>query len=642
TGGTRSLGYDDADQLTSVSYASGGAVRSFGYDNLGRTTADTLSGPGGTLRAATYSYDNNDNRLTETLSPAGLAGSGSQSYGYDRADRLTSWTSPANVTTSYGWDGAGNRTAVNGTAASFDERNRLTSDGTATYTYTARGTRATRTAGGTTATTTFDGFDRLVSDSTSGTTTYGYDGLDRLAVRNSTTLGYAGVEKEPVADGTSTYARDPDGDLIGLGTPGGAWVPLADTHGDVVAAFTTNGAGLTDQKAFDPFGVPTTAGSANVRVGFQGSWTDPTTAKVSAEARWYTPGTGGFVSRDSVGLALTSGISANRYVYGNANPLAYNDPSGHFAPGSDPEDAIAGVLLGGAAVAAGTGVGAPVALGLALFGSLFLLSGDSAPKSAPKPPPVEPRPHWVDYDDSDDEWPVVSPATSPVRDPVIEPALKPRSTAGGRVVQVRPRTLRTPTPLPKPRIPPMPLPQLKQHAPAGPVWSGRRILRRRMVGRRRGSRWSLKSVGRVSVRTRCRRGMGRLGRVRMVTVSCGRFRRRWRFSACRTSLDLIRLRVVRAARPVVVSLPPRRPSPTHPPTPTKMTLVNTRPISYMMLHQPPMERLDLMRTEILSAVRATLVARFRNMQILLVGRRIRASFRVSHPTRNVQWSAIGW
>ncbi|WP_416211515.1 hypothetical protein [Frankia sp. Cas3] len=40
-------------------------------------------------------------------------------------------------------------------------------------------------------------------------------------------------------------------------------------------------------------------------------------------------GTGGFVSRDSVGLPLTSGISANRYVYGNANPLAYNDPSGH-------------------------------------------------------------------------------------------------------------------------------------------------------------------------------------------------------------------------------------------------------------------------------------------------------------------------
>ncbi|WP_322760799.1 RHS repeat-associated core domain-containing protein [Frankia sp. Cr2] len=130
-------------------------------------------------------------------------------------------------------------------------------------------------------------------------------------------------------------------------------MPLADTHGDVVAAFTVNGAGLTDQKVFDPFGVPTTAGSANVRVGFQGSWTDPTTAKVSAEARWYTPGTGGFVSRDSAGLPLTSGISANRYVYGNANPLAFNDPSGHSflrVVGRFEHSVVNGVKAGGRAV----------------------------------------------------------------------------------------------------------------------------------------------------------------------------------------------------------------------------------------------------------------------------------------------------
>ncbi len=85
---------------------------------------------------------------------------------------------------------------------------------------------------------------------------------------------------------------------------------------------------------------------------------------------------------------------------------------------------------------------------------------------------------------------------------------------GGRVYHRLPQ----PKLKPKPRIPPMPLPQLKQHAPAGPVWSGRRILRRRMVGRWRGSRWSLKSVRRGSVRIRCRRGMGRPGRARMVAV----------------------------------------------------------------------------------------------------------------------------
>ncbi|WP_322780540.1 RHS repeat-associated core domain-containing protein [Frankia sp. Cas4] len=445
-----------------------------------------------------------------------------------------------------------------------------------------------------------------MSDSTSGTTTYGYDGLDRLAVRNSTTLGYAGVEKEPVADGTSTYARDPDGDLIGLGTPGGAWAPLADPHGDVVAAFTTNGAGLTDQKVFDPFGVPTTAGSANVRVGFQGSWTDPTTAKVSAEARWYTPGTGGFVSRDSVGLPLTSGISANRYVYGNANPLASNDPSGHFSPGdffregvrdlkvgargvgavatvveeaAVPVVEVAGEVVAGAAVVASVPGWVPIVGAVVVGGALGVAAGyvydrygNSQARTSPATTDVP-----LDYSWFPGLVPAeFSPATQNDRAIDVKPTVKPRFTSGGRVVQVHPRTQLKPIPLPKPRIPPMPLPQLKQHAPAGPVWSGRRILRRRMVGRRRGSRWSLRSVRRGFVRIRCRRGMGRLGRVRTVAARWWGVRRRWRLPARRTSPGLIRPRVARAAHPVAVSLPPRRPSPTHPPTPTTMAETTTR------------------------------------------------------------------
>ncbi len=115
----------------------------------------------------------------------------------------------------------------------------------------------------------------------------------------------------------STYARDPFGVLIGLGTSAGAWAPLTDGHGDVVAGFPVNGLGLSDQKVFDPFGVPTTAGSANVRLGFQGSWTDPATAKVSAQARWYTPSTGGFVSRTVLicrlpGRRVSTGIEPPR------------------------------------------------------------------------------------------------------------------------------------------------------------------------------------------------------------------------------------------------------------------------------------------------------------------------------------------
>ncbi|WP_054567210.1 DNRLRE domain-containing protein, partial [Frankia sp. R43] len=188
TGGSRTLAYDQARQLTSVTY-SAGATRTFGYDDLGRTTSDTLTGTGGTLRTQTYTYDANDNPTATTIGPVGVAAAGTQTYAYDRADRLTSWTNPASVTTTYGWDAAGNRTSVNGTAATYDQRNRLLTDGTATYAYTARGTLATRVESSTTTTTTFDAFDKLISDTAAGTTTsYGYDGLGRLAVRNGTRL----------------------------------------------------------------------------------------------------------------------------------------------------------------------------------------------------------------------------------------------------------------------------------------------------------------------------------------------------------------------------------------------------------------------------------------------------------------------
>ncbi|MBL7496454.1 DNRLRE domain-containing protein [Frankia sp. CNm7] len=330
TGGTRTLGYDDAGQITSVTYS--GATRTFGYDDLGRTISDTLTGPGGTvLRGQSYTYDNNDNRLSTTLGPLGVAGAGTQTYTYDWADRLTSWTDQANVTTTYGWDAAGNRTSENAAVSTFDQRNRLLSDGTSTYTYTARGTLATTTEGSTVTTTSFDAFGRLLGDNEGGTLqTYTYDGLDRLATRDSAPFTYAGLEKEPATDWNSAFSRDPDGDLVAIGTSSGNWATVTDTHGDLVAAFTTAGV-LTDSRSYTPFGEPVVAGNPNLHIGYQGSWTDPDTDKVNAQARWYTPDTGTFISRDPANLPITGTAASNRYTYAAANPLAYNDPTGFWS-----------------------------------------------------------------------------------------------------------------------------------------------------------------------------------------------------------------------------------------------------------------------------------------------------------------------
>ncbi|WP_051467498.1 DNRLRE domain-containing protein [Pseudofrankia saprophytica] len=333
TSGTRVYDYDDAGQLTSVDYHGGtGAIRTFDYDQLGRITSDTLTGPSGTLRTQSYGYDDNDNLTSTTISGPGVAGAGTQSYGYDWANRLTSWTNQASATTAYGWDGAGNRISAGGTSATYDARNRLVSNGSTTYAYTARGTLTTKTAGANVTTTVFDAFDRLVSHTVGTTTTsYTYDGLDRIATRThggAYNFLYNGVEKEPSTDGTSAFARGPDGALIGAGTGSGDWVTLENAHGDVAAAFTTDGASVTESRSYDPFGTPQGPVSTDLQVGFQGNWTDPDTHLVAAQARWYDPTTATFLSRDTFPLPWTGTAADNRYTYAAANPLTNSDPTG--------------------------------------------------------------------------------------------------------------------------------------------------------------------------------------------------------------------------------------------------------------------------------------------------------------------------
>lgn len=110
------------------------------------------------------------------------------------------------------------------------------------------------------------------------------------------------------------------------------WV-VPDRHGDVSAGVSTAGA-LAMSRVFDPFGgVAGVGGSVAVPLGFQGDVTDGVTGDVWMSARWYSPGLGGFRSRDSWGGVLTSPGTANRYAYGAGDPLGSWDPSGRW-----PED----------------------------------------------------------------------------------------------------------------------------------------------------------------------------------------------------------------------------------------------------------------------------------------------------------------
>ncbi|MEV5559817.1 hypothetical protein AB0L44_39750 [Nonomuraea wenchangensis] len=200
TGRTLTYAYDAVSRLKTIA-ATGSqtGTQSFDYDAMDRLTGQTLANGSGTqLARITYGWDKDDNLTTKTT--AGTAGAGTNSYGYDRAGRLTSWTAPGGAVTAYEWDAAGNRTKAGNATFTYDERNRLTSGDGTDYTYTARGTLATSTKNGATTSYTFDAFDRLIAD---GDNLYSYDALDRGTSRirgtAKQTFAYSGLGNDLAA-----------------------------------------------------------------------------------------------------------------------------------------------------------------------------------------------------------------------------------------------------------------------------------------------------------------------------------------------------------------------------------------------------------------------------------------------------------
>ena len=94
-----------------------------GYDARQRLVSDDLRTPGGTsIAKLTYGYDSNGNETSKTTT--GFAGSATNTYGYDRADRLILWFDGI-TNTNYTYDRSGNRISVGTRTFAYDQRNQL-------------------------------------------------------------------------------------------------------------------------------------------------------------------------------------------------------------------------------------------------------------------------------------------------------------------------------------------------------------------------------------------------------------------------------------------------------------------------------------------------------------------------------------
>ena len=102
-----------------------------------------------------------------------------------------------------------------------------------------------------------------------------------------------------------------------------------NAHGDVVNLTNADGE-VTKKYTYDAFGVEKDIDDSDTNAfRYCGEYYDKETATVYLRARYYTPTTGRFISRDSYAGKNEDPLSLNRYTYCHNNPLIFVDLDGH-------------------------------------------------------------------------------------------------------------------------------------------------------------------------------------------------------------------------------------------------------------------------------------------------------------------------
>jgi RHS repeat-associated protein len=346
----------DADGNLVKTQTPDGIIETRTYDTLNRLTSIEDTGPAGTIFSERY-----------TLSSTGLRDSAMDddgrmvNYTYDSLgrliDELINDPTSGKRDISYDYDPAGNRLTMNDSAEglttyNYDSDGRLmtqTLDGSATtYKYDADGNLLSVTSAAGTVLYEWDFEDRLIGASTKGDGTYdvtiGYDAdgnrvsetvdgvTTRFLVDTQTSLSEILLEYTPAGAIVSSYVygnalimRDHDGQPSYYHADGlGSTRVLTDARGAV-----------TDRYTYDAYGrVLAHAGSSDNVYLFAGEPRDPFLGLDYDRARYYDPSVGVFTTRDFAAPVLTMPLTANKYLYADADPANLVDPTGLEEQGS--------------------------------------------------------------------------------------------------------------------------------------------------------------------------------------------------------------------------------------------------------------------------------------------------------------------
>jgi RHS repeat-associated protein len=362
--------YDKLNRLTSVTTPNE-SVTSYAYDTGGNLTRVTR--PNGTITAYHYdtfsrlvklehldseqrvigSYEYTLNALgypTQVIEPNGRI----IAYTYDELGRLTKEdiTDPINgdLNLAYRYNAVSNRVEirVNGVITghySYDANNRLLTANDFSYSYDKNGNTLTQSAPEGTTTYAYDFKNRLVGVTTpNDSMTYAYDAA---GIRVGSTVN--GVATHYLVDKNRPYAqvleeRSSEGDLLTSYTYGNDL--LRQKRGSETRYFhydrlgstkglTDDNQTVTDVYNSDAFGNPLqSTGTTPNHYRFTGEQHDPQTGLIYLRARYYNPATGRFLTQDTWNGRRGEPISRHKYLYANANPVVFTDPTGHFSIGS--------------------------------------------------------------------------------------------------------------------------------------------------------------------------------------------------------------------------------------------------------------------------------------------------------------------
>ena len=132
-------------------------------------------------------------------------------------------------------------------------------------------------------------------------------------------------------NGTAKCTYTIGADLISQERDGRTSFYLYDGHGSVVGLANEGGV-VTDTYSYDAFGnLLKSKGSTENCYRYCGEQFDETSGLYYLRARYMDTSTGRFISQDSYAGSISDPVSLHKYLYANANPVMYSDPSGYMA-----------------------------------------------------------------------------------------------------------------------------------------------------------------------------------------------------------------------------------------------------------------------------------------------------------------------